>query len=284
LRAKLDVTEARVVVPYDALNLDAQSRYGCLTNPACPPDLVASWVATAHQIGLQPFLVLGPSEISPTPDVATYAAAFRLFAETFPTVHKWGAWNEPDLSPGTARRPQLAADYWLAAHRILAELGRSDHLVAGEFSAINKGSVQRGYFHQYKKAIERAGVKPLIWSFHDYGDILDRSTSRARLFLQATPSHTWVDLTEQGVLLNGHGHAGQNQLNGRPKLQRAAARTFLRLASLSPRILGVDYYQALPADGSWDTSLIDLKGRNRPAYCVLVRQPAAACKGSDLVR
>ena len=282
LRAHLNVTEARLVVPYDVLNPGATWRYGCNTNPDCQPVRLRTWVTTAESAGFRPFLVLGPSEVSShAPSVSSYTASFKRMVEAFPSVHKWGAWNEPDTSSNPTRhRPKLAADYWIAGHRALSDLNRPDQLVAGEFSVINRAAVQpRGYFSQYKKEIERQGLEPYVWSFHAYTDVIERSTRETRLFLSVTPSWTSVDLTEEGVLLHPYG-----VVDGRAGLQRQAARTFLRLASLSPRIIGADYYQALPKPGGWDTSLVDQKGRYRPAYCVLTRLPASNCTGSSLAQ
>jgi hypothetical protein len=220
-------------------------------------------------------------------------------------VHIWGAWNEPDLYTRATydplyHNPTKAALLWKKARSVLARVGCSCTLVAGEFAEYSS------YVTKYETAIRRYHLywtrKPNVWGLHDYHDVVhafenithDGSTiiyhnPYAEAFVQTlgkAMGHPRIMLSEQGVELKDNGKP--TMLEDGPQAEQderqiIAANNFYHLFNISrSRIELVDYYlykgptserTAMNPD-EFDSGLIHGKGveeaqEPREAYCVI---------------
>jgi len=106
--ARLGITSARVVVPWDVV-----------TRPADAPDLAAfkGWLSAAQGAHVTPLISFGADSTNPAanfvPTVSQYTSAVSAFLKAFPQINDYTAWNEPDfVYRSLARHPSLAAAYF----------------------------------------------------------------------------------------------------------------------------------------------------------------------------
>ena len=283
IRSNLHVADARFIVAYDVLEPGAKARYHCSTDPNCQPLNLQNWVAAVTSAHLRPFITIGPAACKqgycPAPPVRgpnSFTAGFKQIVKAYPSVTEWASWNEPDL---TVFHPEQAADYWLATERVDRQLHRHDTIVAGEFASIRPRSVAPGgYFARYRREIQRHGGHPKVWSLHAYADVNGRQSSETRRFLAATPKRSSVWLSEQGVVLSSSGALKSGDVSG----QAAAARQFLKLSTISPKIKRVYYYQLEAGNKKWDSGVVTPTGKARASYCVLTGQALSKCLGTSV--
>lgn len=291
--AGLGVTTARAVVPYDV----------ALTPPVAGTPAgdrriaFDQWIANARSAGVQPLVVfqasLGPNPGAPSR--GTYAADVRAFLRTYPSVHLLAPWNEPNFRSSSApdplvHRPALAAAYYLALRRTCPRCT----VPAGEFAGIPGDR----YVLRYQRAL--GSVRPRLWSFHAHTDPnqfqagVNASAPATRYFVRVLSgrwahSKLWID--EVGAYYRDiHGKVWGDQS------QQQAASFILGLATLSPRIARIYYYNFAnqcsdpsrcavqdrglvspqPFDLGPGASIgYDVAGRVRPAYAVIAaRGPA----------
>jgi len=230
-------------------------------------------------------------------------------------VHDWGAWSEPsnyvyypcarphgERAPaaGTCAPsrlgPQQAAGYWLAAEAADRTLERSDTIVAGEtgadctapafnLCASDGGRTWTGYVPRYLAALR--GARPSVWGTHSYHDLqrhpalVATETEQFVRYLNQAAQAPQVWLTEEGTWLEG---PNGRLLDGNAGAQQAAAREFLALPLVPAAHAGQvsrEYYYLLQAqrNNGFDSALLDYNGVPRPAFCVLVGEPAGDCRG-----
>jgi hypothetical protein len=249
----LNVPDVRVVASYDALTSTWQRN-----------DL-DTYMAAAHAAGARVLLSFGHSRIEGKehylPTVQHFANQFRAFRARYPWVTNYLTWNEADhCSQPTCKRPERAAQYYLAIRRICP----SCTIVAAD---VLDGSKMLPWVKRFQKAV--GPNRKLIWGLHNYIDANRFRSVGTRSLLKAVKGDIWF--TETGGLVmrrNGSTVAF-------PGSTRHAAQTtdyVFKLAALSPRIKRVYLYQWLPAgvpDPTWDSALVDSHDRPRPAYDVL---------------
>jgi hypothetical protein len=274
LSAPRQLRVARKIIPYDTA-LTGGAELAALT------EWLKAVGAVKNAAGepLEPFLTLSSRACLEghgcgPPGPKRYRKAVRALISSFaggnakegiPPVKMWGAWNEPDLTPGLA--PEAAAKLWRQVHKIAGSLHCGCKVVAGEFAAEDlpaRTGARDRYMRRYKHFMVEHRLKPAIWSLHDYPDLVAVKTkgslrgrpllspsyvnADARAFVKLTRTRLGkprIWMSEQGDLLKHE--PGATRLHTHPDLQPAAAEDFLRLGSAhagreGSRVELVDYY------------------------------------------
>ena len=114
----------------------------------------------------------------------------------------------------------------------------------------------------------KAKYRVKVWSLHNYIDANRFRTRGTRSLLRATKAKIWF--TETGGLVR-RDNGSRIEFADSPTHAVKATRFVIRLARLSKRVKRVYFYHwVAPAPGStWDSALIDRRGRPRPAYKVV---------------
>jgi len=280
----LHVGLARAVLPWDV----------ALSQAAKDPRKVEfdRYVASARAHGVTPMVAfeasprLKASDGGPmAPSAEQFDAAFRAFRGAYPDVTRIAPWNEPNRSDTTINPlrgdPGLAARYWLTAQGDCPTCT----VVAGEFA----GQLDDDpYVDAYEAALGSA--RPAVWAFHAHGDVNDFQSGLAsdartsRFYLRKLSgafagSDVWID--EVGARWRD----ASRKIWGDDS-QRRSTSFLLGLATLSPRVKAIYYYNysnecsiaahcglqdrglvsPAPLDGS--SPGYDERGRRRPAYDV----------------
>jgi hypothetical protein len=209
-----------------------------------------------------------------------------------------------------------AAGLWMLAQGVIAKQGWSGEQMAAltqtepesgyvvayaqALSALSQcapGFVPRSAAH-----CPTYGLFPRYWAVHDYDDptaggSADLGSFESILSRLAAPQHGPLDVwvTEAGVELGSQTHADLNRkgcassptrdptlgacVNGNPAVQAQGARAWRSLLDVSaPGVSTTQVYwfefQLLP---SWDSALVDERGRPRASFCALVT--GATCDG-----
>ena len=261
---------------------------------------------------------------SPNPawSLAHYQCSVLALWKTYPftLVKSWVAYNEPDapnqpfsvIPPPGKTAGQAAADTWRRMQHLATGLQPGTNhencqgctIVAGEILNHTQGAFMVDYLGE----LHGHHSRPLIWALHPYDDVVHRRTTQTHQFLKdlggtASGSYwhfptIWLD--ESGVDLGDT----TNGLIDHAALQAAAARTFLRLASVELkasetaghngpwRPIRRVYYYEWKSDHDWsmsprppnhfDSALLNINSQPRPAYCVLAGLPPNVCTQDGL--
>jgi hypothetical protein len=190
-------------------------------------------------------------------------------------VHDWIVWNEAN-NPGalTAKRPLRAAQYFDAAARNCGGC----RLVAADLLDTSNMTWWATRFRHY------AHHTPRIWGLHNYGDANRMRARNTRKLLSITRGQIWF--TETGGVVLRRVYKGKRILHTyRYGTRHAAAATSytLQLACMSSRITRVYIYnwEAPRKVTTWDSGLVDGRGRTRPAYAVLRRWLGTSAQASS---
>jgi hypothetical protein len=121
------------------------------------------------------------------------------------------------------------------------------------------------------RAFRRTARKDkLIWGLHNYIDANRFRTSGTRALLKAAPrGQIWF--TETGGLVVRR-NGSRIAFPGSKRHAARATKQVFKLAALSPRVRRIYFYHWQPAKTplpTWDSALVDPRGKPRPAYRVL---------------
>lgn len=241
----LGIDRARLVTAWDTVAVPFER------------DLVDAWLRAARAAGVEPFVAFWHSRVHPRmlPSVAQYRAAFRAFRARYPEVRIYSAWNEPNHPrEPTVGAPQRAADFYEV---VRAECAGCT-VPAGD--VLERAGVER-YLAAYRRRLVGA---PALWGLHNYSDVNRFRDSGLRELLAAVPGDVWI--TETGGLVR----FGADFPHDEQRAARAVAFA-LRLAREHARVkrLYVYNWTAAAPDGRFDSGLVGLDGRPRPAYARL---------------
>lgn len=238
----LGIDRARLVAAYDTVDVPFER------------DLVDAWLRAARAAGVEPFVAFWHSRVHPhrLPSVAEYRAAFRAFRARYPQVRIYSAWNEPNHPrEPTVGVPERAADFY--------DVVRADcagcTVLAGD--VLQRRGVER-YLAAYRRHLDGT---PALWGLHNYADVNRFGDGGLRELLAAVPGDVWI--TETGGLVR----FGRDFPRDEARAARAVAFA-LRLAREYERVKRVYIYNwtAAAPDGRFDSGLVGLDGRPRPAY------------------
>jgi hypothetical protein len=194
------------------------------------------------------------------PSARTWRRLFRAFRARWPQVRDFQAWNEGNHgTQPTSRAPRKAAQVYDAMRSACARCRISAPSV---LDAPNMLGWIRGF--------ERAARHPVrIWSLHNYLDANRGRSIGTRKLLRNVRGEIWF--TETGGIANRWVNGRKVRAYTVPHAAKAVRQVF-KLAALSPRVKRVYLYNWFPPTESkprWDSALIGLDGRPRPAYRVL---------------
>jgi hypothetical protein len=123
-----------------------------------------------------------------------------------------------------------------------------------------------------KKLWRHARHDKMIWGLHNYIDANRFRTSGTRQLIKITrKGKIWF--TETGGLVVRR-NKSRIAFPGNKKHAAKATKQVFRLARLSPRVRRIYLYHWMPSTAklpSWDSALVDPRGKPRPAYAVVRR-------------
>ena len=194
------------------------------------------------------------------PSVRAYKRSFKRFRREFPTAKTYGVWNEANhVSQPLARRPTLAAKYFLAARKAC----RSCTLVAAD---VLDGSNMASWLAKFKR---KAGGKARIWGLHNYGDVNRRRTSGTRLLLRLVPGEVWA--TETGGILKflpQFRRSEKRQARATKFMFKVFRKYDSRQSGMRSRLTRLYNYQwtGVRRSARFDAGLVNPNGSPRKAY------------------
>jgi hypothetical protein len=202
--------------------------------------------------------------VLPTPERFKYE--FRVFRARYPWVTTFATWNEANhCGEPTCHRPALVAAYYRAMTR---ECPTCTILAAEVLDMPNMGR----WVDRFQEAL---GYRPRLWGLHNYLDANRMRTIGTRTLLRHTLGHIWF--TETGGIVE---RRNKHKVGFPESAKHAALATrwvFDRLAPLSRRITRIYLYHWNAArHDTWDSGLVDPRGRARPALRVVRQEMQAA--------
>jgi len=223
-----------------------------------------TWLGAARAANVEPLVSFGHSRTNrrslPTPE--RFLFEFRRFRARYPWVKEYAAWNEANhCGEPTCHRPRLVAAYYRNMRR---ECPDCRILAAEVLDMPNMVSWVRAF----RRA---AGEEPRYWGLHNYIDANRARTTGTRRMLHAVKGQVWF--TETGGLVVRR-NGSKIAFPGNKKHAAKATKQVFKLARLSPRVRRVYIYHWMPQRSklpTWDSALVDPRGRPRPAYDVLKR-------------
>lgn len=253
------IKRVRITVPYDEVAFAGPRR-----------GLLDQWMINAKAQGIQPLVsfyrTYRCSERCAErrlPSVATFRRYFRLFRKRYPFVRNFSTWNEmnfPAAQP-TGRNPVRAAQFYRALRRECSR-GRCT-VLTGDFRA-NGSRFSARWLRTFKRNIGRG---PHIWGLVPHPDINGFSTRYTRQFLRSVRGDVWV--TEAGALNFFRGFF-RPSISRQTRAMRYLVSRYARVSSRLRRIY-VYHWRAAKGNTQWDSGLLSVSGRRRPAYGIFFR-------------
>lgn len=261
----LELKLARRSVAWDTMQYDWQVRD------------VDAWMAFARAAGVTPLITFARSRIDAkrhqVPTVAQITEAFKAFRARYPWVKEFVASNESNhYGEPTGRRPKLAAAYYKAMKKACPSCKIAAATLLDYPNLVS----------WTKAFVKAAGHQPKYWAMHNYVSANRFDATRTVQLLRAVKGQIW--LTEVGGLVK----RTTPDRKGKAKLKEGVAHAakvtnyiFATLARTSPRISRVYLYHwnSGGPGSSWDSGLIDYRGKARPAFAVLQRMVGIAPTG-----
>jgi hypothetical protein len=268
---RLGTRDVRYIVGWDALNVRWQRAE------------IDAYMAAAENAGAR--VLLGFSHArsrskkrrKSLPSPRRFRREFLRFRARYPFIRSYLTWTEGNLrGQPTWRRPDRAGRYY----DILRNNCPGCTIVGP--SVLDSTDMPRWVRRVEKSAKRRIG----IWALHNYIDANRFRTRGTRSLLRATKAKIWF--TETGGLVR-RDNGSRIEFAGNKKHAVKATRWVLKLARLSPRVRRIYFYHwtAPRPSATWDSALMDPRGRPRPAYKVVrtfVRRLRAASRKRSAAR
>jgi hypothetical protein len=198
------------------------------------------------------------------PTTRTWRRLFAQFRKRYPQVKEFQAWNEANHgTQPTWRSPRRAAQIYDVMRSSCPSCTISAPSVLDQQNMLS-------WIRAFQAA---ARHRVTIWSLHNYLDANRNRSSGTRKLLRYTTGSVWFTETGGivGRFINGHAKTGLGV-----KRAAAAVKRVFTLAALSPRVKRVYFYNwvAPPPRDRWDSALMGVNGRPRPAYGIIRRELA----------
>jgi hypothetical protein len=254
----LKVRNARVVVGWDVLKNPYEKAY------------LDAWLAGAKAAKVRPLVSFNHSRISgqeaKLPSVAAFRTQVRAFRKAYPQVKDFVTWNEGNhISQPTFKKPGRAAQYF----DVLAAACRGCRIAAAD--VLDDKENMESWLRAFSR---KAKHKPKIWGLHNYVDANAFKSAGTKRMLRAVKGKIWF--TETGGLVKRYQRKrpGVRARWVRHSLKHAGKATgyVFKLAALSSRVDRVYVYHFMPSlrkGATWDSALIDARGKARPSYRVV---------------
>ncbi|MCW2990633.1 MAG: hypothetical protein JWM73_1227 [Solirubrobacterales bacterium] len=262
----LKVKYARIVVPW---NIMSRKDYW--------PGYLKAWLAGAKRTNVQPHVAFNIAGIEPKyfgkgPTPKQYRAMFKKFHKKYPQVRVFTPWNEENHSfQPTAKHPKLAYDYYRAVKQ---GCPKCTVLAADVLDDANLTS----WLRKYKRYHKGTGT----WGIHNYQDAnKHRSFKTSWTYKMARSVKGQIWSTEAGGLVGFKTTKGRvaykYSLSRQLKAQRYLF-TLMRNPKVRKRYQRVYMYNFFGTwtktrkTNRWDSGLLSLAGKPRPAYTDLKKQ------------
>jgi hypothetical protein len=195
------------------------------------------------------------------PGVREFTKEFLKYKKRYPWVKDWLTWNEANhCGEPTCHMPRRVARFYNnIRHNCFGCT-----VVAGDV-------LDTPTMVPWVKAFRRTARKDkLIWGLHNYIDANRFRMSGTKALLKAAPrGQIWF--TETGGLVVRR-NGSRIAFPGNKKHAAKATKQVFKLAGLSPRVRRIYFYHWQPSRDplpTWDSALVDPRGKPRPAYTVL---------------
>jgi len=251
----LKVRHARVVVGWDVLKNPSEKAY------------LDGWLAGAKTAKVRPLVSFNHSRIggqeAKLPSVAAFKREVLAFRKAYPQVKDFVTWNEGNhISQPTFKKPGRAAQYY----DVLAAACRGCRIAAAD--VLDDKNNLEPWLRKFERKAKR---KVKIWGLHNYVDANAFKSAGTKRMLRAVKGKIWF--TETGGLVKRYQRKrpGVRARWVRHSLKHAgrATKYVFKLAALSNRVDRVYFYHFMPSPrkgATWDSALIDSRGRARPSY------------------
>ena len=251
----LDVQHVRLITAWNSLRVPWQRAE------------LDAYMAAAKAAGARVLLGFGHARSSKrkvrrrVPGVREFTKEFLKYKKRYPFVKDWLTWNEANHcgEPTCHKARRVARFYNNIRHNCY---GCS--VVAAD--VLDTPTMPR-WVRQFRRT---ARDDKLIWGLHNYIDANRFRTSGTKALLKAAPrGQIWF--TETGGLVVRR-NGSRIAFPGSKKHAAKATKQVFRLARLSPRVRRIYFYHWQPSRArlpSWDSALVDPRGRPRPAYRVV---------------
>jgi len=248
------IKRVRVQVPYDDVaHRGARRRY------------LDAYFETARAQGIEPLVSFNHSfrYRNRLPSVGTFRRNFRLFRNRYPWVRYFSTWDEANF-PGaqpTGRAPGRVAGFYRAA-RSECSSGRCTVITMGFRAEGSKHSAW--WLREFKRHIGRG---PHIWGLVSHPDVNRFQTRYTRDFLRQTRGAVWV--TEVGAV-NFFGKGLRPSIPRQTKAMRYLMSSYPRVSRRIKRMY-IYHWRAARGNTLWDSALLSVSGKRRPAYSIFFR-------------
>lgn len=263
----LDLPDTRLLVGWDALRYRWQRRE------------IDQWMRAADAAGARPLVAFSRSRAPwrrrMLPTAAQYERQFLRFRERYPWIRTFLAWNEANhCSQPTCQKPEAAARYFDVMQGACPEC----RVVAADVLDTDD---MVPWLKRFRRAARHT---PRIWGLHNYLDANRFRTLGTRRMLAAVKGEVWF--TETGGLVERRNRSPIKFPDSPSHAAKATRWVLEKLIRLSPRITRVYLYhfQNQGPDATWDSGVLDKRGRPRPAYQVVSKYVARAQRSRDAAR
>jgi hypothetical protein len=195
------------------------------------------------------------------PSVKTFTKEFLKYKKRYPWVKDWLTWNEANhCGEPTCHKARRVARFY----------NNMRHNCYG-CNVVGADVLDTPTMVPWIKIFKRTARKDkMIWGLHNYIDANRFRTSGTRELIKAA-RYGQIWFTETGGLVVRR-NKSRIAFPGNRKHAAKATKQVFKLAKLSPRVRRIYIYQWQTAPvklPSWDSGLVDPRGKPRPAYKVL---------------
>ena len=261
---QLGVKFVRRAIAWDTFDYDWQVRE------------VDDYFARARAAGVSPLVVFDKSRIGErrnvTPTRQQLRDAFTKFRQRYPYITDFAGWNEPNIGGQWPFFAPQGAERLGVFYKDMKTLCPQCRILAADL--VDYPNMVKFA----KRVIKGAGEAPRIWGVHNYLSANRFDASRTLALLKAIKGEMW--LTEVGGLVARRSTNDTHIPQGVPHAAKVTNFIFDGLARLDRRITRVYLYHWNEdlASPTWDSGLVDGRGRARPA---LARVRPALRAGMD---
>ncbi|HWI23158.1 MAG TPA: glycosyl hydrolase [Baekduia sp.] len=255
----LDVPWVRNIVPWDALrNRDQRS-------------LLDAWMGGARAVDANVLIAFEQSRRgrrNPTPQ--QLKTQLRALLKRYPgQIRAVTTWNEPNINAKS--KPARRVAQW---YRSLRQVTRPKAIKLIAADVVDRDNMA-SWTTLYLQELRRQGVpRPKHWGLHNYVDVNNLSYARTRRFTKLVKGQVWLTETG-GVAARNNGSTVRFKGRGAAFQARATKyllSTMLRHNRSISHVFIYNWNAQHPMNvATWDSALIAMNGRARPAFDVVKR-------------
>jgi hypothetical protein len=262
---RLGMRHARVVVPWNVALRRGWQR-----------ERLGAWLFGAAAANIEPHVAFNATRMSRyarPPSRRAYRRAFRAFRRAFPSVKVFTPWNEANhVFQPTARRPEAAAAFFDAVKDVCI----SCTVVGADLLD------QRGLDAWLGRFLRAVRHRPRVWGLHNYQDGNHRRPAWATWTVRLprlVKGQIWA--TETGGIVRFRTDRGRIAYRYSPRRAADSVRHVFALMRRPEtrrrytRVYVYNWYGASTrtrAINRWDSGLVGITGRPRPALQIVRRQ------------